>query len=207
MELPDNTEMTTLQDNLYTPESIAWKLYQDNIDEPLSAQILGLGPPGEDDEITYKFELLLSVFMEMLLHMMRMDNIKECEESNDNLDLDLEPNFEDFDVELYYPVIRSKFKKISYLASVETFNKNDDPDYLIHVVKDRYNRVILKNNPEDTHYFEEIDSDDQYDFIPCMGYEPKTKLKDVYAILNIYNKMYKIRFDIIEKIGADIIRF
>ena len=128
-------------------------------------------------------------------------------EQNDKTDeLILEPDFEDFNMDLYYPIIRSKFKKISYLASVQTFNKSDDPDYLIHVVKDRYSRVILKNNPEDSHYFESIGSDEQYDFIPCEAFEPKTKLKDIYTIMNIGNNMYKIQFDTIEKIPNEIIK-
>ncbi len=207
MEVPDKIEEILPEDS-YTPATIAWKLYQDDKDEPLSAQLLGLGPSGEVDEIAFKFELLLSVFLEMILHMMKIDTLKEYENNIENTEeLNLEPDFEDFDIDLYYPIIKSKFKKICYLVNVEIYNKNDDPEYLIHVVKDRYSRVILKNNPDDTHYFESIGSNEQYDFIPCEGYEPKKKLRDVYAIMNIGNKIHKIRFDTIDKIGPQIIKF
>lgn len=194
-------------DDFYTAELIAWKLYQDDDYTPLTSQVLGFGPSGETDEKTYIFEMLLSIFLEMLIHMMKMDHLKSMEECLDDLEQDFEPDFENFDMELYYPIIRNKFKKISYLVSVEIYDTNEDKDYLFEVVKDRYSRVILRQNPSDTHYFEEIGSDDNYDFIPSIGYTPKTNLKDVFAILTIGQKMHKIKFDAVQKIGAEIIKF
>lgn len=218
-------EIAEDNDYFYTPETIAWKLYQDDDDTPLSSKILGFGPScdidgvdGVDgvngantvDHVACVFEMLLSIFCEMLIHMMKIDVLKMNEENLldlANLTNSIDLDFEDFDMELYYPVIRNKFKKISYLVSVETFDSNDDKDYLLEVVKDRHSRVILRHNLTDTYYFDEIDSDNYYDFIPCLGYKSKKKIKDVYSILSINDKMYRIRFDPIEKIGSEIIRF
>lgn len=187
MELPDD-------DTFYTPESIAWKLYQDDNDTPLSSQILGFGPPGEINELEYNFELLLSVFFEMLIHMLKIDLLTDDTiDSNDSNEL--QPNFENFDMELYYPIIRSKFKKISYLVTVETFSRDDDKDYLLEVVKDRYSRVILRHNPDDEHYFNKINSVEYYDFIPCAGFASKKYLRDIFAICTINSNMYRVRFD------------
>lgn len=202
MELPDQSDiepcdLNEYYNDLHTPRSIAIKLYTDENETPFTANILGLGPPGENDELFHRFELLLSIFLEMMIHMMVYDP-DDPKKEIDLYDMSNQPNFADFDMELYYPIIRNKFKKISHLLSIETYERNDDIDYLLEVVKDRYNRVILLNNPEDTHYFLSINSCEQYDFIPSQGSEPCKKLKNIYSIMNIGPKLYKISFDTLQ---------
>ena len=179
-------------DDCYTPKSIAWKLYQDDDDKPLSSQVLGFGPNDGSTPNEYTFELLLSIFLEMLFHMIRMDALEE----NPDVDVDqIDIDFKYFDMDLYYPIIRNKFKKISFLCSVSTYDKNDDKDYLLQVVKNRYSRIILRKNNEDSHYFDEINSLDDYDFIPCAGYILQNQIKNIFSIMTINDKMYKIKFD------------
>ena len=189
-DCPDNHEN---DDTYYTPETIAWKLYQDDDDTPLTSKLLGFGVDDGTCENEYTFELLLSVFLEMLIHMMKIDSLKDIDENTN--DISLEINFENFDMSLYFPIIRNKFKKIFYLCSVETYDRNDDKDYLLEIVKKRYSRIILRKNKEDSHYFESIGSLDEYDFIPCDGYKQQRQLKNIFSIMSIGPHMYKIRFD------------
>ena len=202
MEIPDfeSNEMTNTPDDFYTPKTIAWELYQNNDDTPLSSQILGFGPNDGSTPNEYTFELLLSIFLEMLFHMIRMDllenNANDTDDANDAND-DPEIDLKYFDMELYYSTIRNKFKKISYLCTIETYDKNDDKDYLLEIVKNRYSRIILRSNPEDEHYFDEIDSVDDYDFIPCVGYKQQKNIKNIFSVMSIGSKMYKIKFDTI----------
>ena len=204
-----NNEENNEFDAWYTPESIAWKLYNDTFDEALSSNVLAFGPPGETDHTAYVFEMLLSVFLEMLFHMMALDSAKELEERIENgedVDVDnsdLEPNFDYFDMDLYLPIIEKKFVRISHLARVFTLERIED-EFVGEIMRGRYCRIILRNNCEDTHYFDSIGSTDNYDFIPSEGFEPKKNLKDIYAILKLNDKIYKIYFDHIQKIGADI---
>lgn len=197
----DCTEQNENEDTYYTPETIAWKLYQDDDDKPLTAKLLGFGVDDGTCENEYTFELLLSVFLEMLIHMMKIDSLKNSNDLNDPNDkentdeVSLEFDFEKFDMNLFFPIIRNKFKKIFYLCSVETYDRNDDKDYLLEIVKKRYSRIILRKNKEDSHYFESIGSLDEYDFIPCDGYKQQRQLKNIFSIMSIGPHMYKIRFD------------
>lgn len=198
-----------LNNDFYSTKTMAWELYYNNDNKPLSSQLLGFGPIDDGDELTYRFELLLDIFVQMLLIMLEEELIKEKEENSEDLESDnitAEINFNYFDMDLFYPEIRNKFKKISYLLTIETYDRNDDKEYLFLVAKDRYNRIILKNNPEDNHYFKDLDNNVYHEFIPSQGFEPKNKLKDIYAIMNINSKMYKIKFDTIEKIPQNLIK-
>ena len=208
-----NYEENEETDQWYTPESIAWKLYNDTFDGALSAGVLGFGPTGETDQIAYTFEMLLSVFLEMLFHMMMLDSAKDLEEriekgeDIDNSELEnnlLEPNFDYFDMDLFLPTIEKKFVKISHLVRVSTFERVND-DFIGDLIHGRYCRIILRHNQEDTHYFNSIDSLDKYDFIPSEGFEPKKKLRDIYAVLKLNDKIYQIYFDRITNVSADII--
>jgi hypothetical protein len=186
-------EFSNTDTDYYTPESIAWKIYQDDDDKPLSSQILGFGPEGESDYLLYKYEMLLSIFLEMLIHIMKMDILEVNSDINE--DDDIEPSFEEFDMDHYYPIIKNKFKKISYLVSVNTYDNFDDKEYLLEIIKNRYSRIILRNNPEDTHYFDQIHSIDYYDFIPSEGYKQQNKLKNIFSILILNKKVYTFYFD------------
>lgn len=200
------------EDDWYTPESIAWKLYNETFSEAMSASVLGFGPVGDNDHVSYIFEMLLSVFFEMLFQMMVIDNAKFMEEKaergEDVDDSDLEPDFEDFNFGLFMPIIETKFKRISYLVNVVDYERNGDEfdmEYVNNMMKERFCRVILRHNYEDTHYFDEIGSDSNYDFIPSEGFEKKNNLRDVFAVLKLNNKIYKIYFSRIDKIGSNII--
>jgi hypothetical protein len=120
----------------------------------------------------------------------------------------LEPDFEDFDFELFMPTIETKFKRISYLVNVVCYERNGDEfdmEYVNNMMKERFCRVILRHNYEDTYYFDEIGSDANYDFIPNEGFEKKNNLRDVFAVLKLNNKIYKIYFSRIDKIGSNVI--
>jgi len=157
------------------------------------SQILGFGANDGSNSLTYVFEMLLSVFLEMVIHMMKID-IMQCNEEN-NTELDLDPDFDDFDLNLYYPTIRNKLKAASVLVSIQTIDASEeDNDYLIEVSRDRYARIIIKNNPEDTHHFDNTGNTDNYGFIPSDGYKYKTELRDIYAVWVINKKLYTVRF-------------
>lgn len=211
MNINDEDRVPDEYDQWYDPKTLAWHLYNDTFSEAMSSQIFGFGPAGEDDIISWYFEIFLSIFLEMMFHMMLLDNAKLLEDNEEGYfdEEDLEPNFEDFDMGLFLPIIDKKFKRISLLARVIEYERNPDDEFekemLDDMIKGRYCRIILRHNSEDTHYFESIESSELYDFIPSEGFEPKTKLKDVYAILRLNNKVYKIYFDNLEKIGANIV--
>lgn len=199
-------------DNWYTPKTIAWKLYNDTSDDAMSSNILGFGPEGDADHLTYMFELLLAIFFEMLYQMMAIDNAKIIEERLEsgydlNIDEELIPDFEDFDMSLYLPIIENKFKRISHLVRIATYERYDEneKDYLIEVMKGRYCRVVLRYNDEDNYYFENSENSDDFDFIPNEGYQKKNKLRDIYAILKLNDKIYEIYFDEMKKIGTNIV--
>jgi hypothetical protein len=193
--------------NYYTPQTIAWKLYTDTLDQALSSVILGFSDKTETDPQSYMFELLLSIFCELLLIIMFMDNVELKEELNiDNFENQLNINFDDFYMELYLPIIETKFKVLSHIINIETYDRNDEneKDYLKLISKGRYCRLILKQNYEDQNYFKNNENSEDYSFITNENYQKKNKLNDIFAILLLNDKMYKIYFDNITKIGENI---
>lgn len=205
-----NDYETSEFNQLYNPKTLAWHLYNDSITETMSSQIFGFGPTGEDDIVSWYFEIFLSVFLELMFNIMITDSAKIIEENESECfdDTDLEPDYEDFDMGLYLPIIEQKFKKISLLVRAREFERYPTDEYekedLDNMIKRRYCRIILRHNYEDTHYFDSINSDDFYDFIPNEGFEPKTKLRDVYAILRLNNTVYQIYFDNVERLSTHI---
>lgn len=209
-----------INNDFYDASTIAWKLFQDETNTPLSACILPFGPDGETDLVTYNFEVLLSIFMELLMHIMMIEIAKDVEneieeeiKTNEyNIDpdnIDLEPYYDDFNMKNYLETIIIKFKRIGHIVNVQSFDIIDDEyekQFLELIIKDRYCRIILKNNPTDMHYFKSIGSNEQFDFIPSSNYKKNNKLRDVYAILMLNDKLYKIYFDKICVSNSNIVK-
>ena len=183
-------------DTIYTPENIAWKLLMDDDDEKLSSAIQTFCPSFEDtesDSVSYFFEVLLTIFMEMIFDLAILLNMKENETNGEDFMFD--PDMDNFNMEDFIPTLKKKFNKISIITHVSEYEKNDP--VLESVIGNRYCRIILKHLPKDRPLFKKynVSEDMNYHMVLGSNFTSKKKLKEVYAVIIIKDIAYKIYFD------------
>jgi hypothetical protein len=190
-------ENDMLANEYYTPQTIAWKLLMDDTDEALSGALLGFGDGEDDDPESFMFEILITIFIEMVF-----DIAVVAQASNDgstSQDFEFNPDMEKFDLDLFIDTIKKKFNRISYICSVTTYDKKSMSSYELNelqkTVNNRYCRIILKHNPDDKKTFRKKQIDENYHMILNENYRIKKHLKDIYAIVIINEKVYQIYFD------------
>jgi hypothetical protein len=185
-------------DDMYTPQSIALKLINDDNIKKLSTcmQLYSDVTAVDNFEICcMTFETLLSIFLEMLIIMMKNEIVLFNEENNSNIDVI--PDFENFNMDMYAENIENKIKNINYIISIETYDKNDK-DFIKMLTSNRYSRVLLRHSNLDKQYF--VDNyEEYYDFVLNSGFVKSNKLSNIFSILIIGDNLYKIFFSEIEK--------
>ena len=187
-----------IEDNKdYTPESLAWKLLLDDVDTAMAAQLLGINPDDshDTDNITYLFEILITIFMEMIFDIALLGDmaINQTEHK-------FNPNITEFDLNIYLPTLTTKFKHISILLCTEIYDvDNDNKVYMQEILDNRYCRIILRHNKDDIQYFikKELSNDLNYHLIlnTYTSNNYYANLKDIYAIILLNNKLHKISFE------------
>jgi hypothetical protein len=187
--------------NDYTPESLAWKLLLDDVDTALATQLLGINPDDihDTDQTTYLFEILITIFMEMIFDIALLGDMTEYE-NNNNTDYKFNPDLTKVDLNVFLPTLIKKFEHISILLSTEINDiDTDDKVYMQEILDNRYCRVILRHNKDDTDYFIKngLPNDLNYHMILNSNTSNNQfkKIKDVYAVILLNNKLHKIAFD------------
>lgn len=185
-------------DEYMSPKSIAIKLLMENVDDDLSGVIMGFNQDNEDDNDpdTFLFEILLTIFMEMIFAIGILMN---------GTDKEFVPDLKTFDLNNFLPILKKKFARVSILLKIQTYNKKSDESNVINkIYNGRYCRIILKHNPSEAHLFRlyMVPEDMNYHFLGNKDYVKQTNLKNIYAIITIYDKIYQISFDTIEKINS-----
>ena len=189
-----------MSENFYhTTKTIAYQLLFDDESKALSSQIQSFLPMGYSDELgdplTYTYELLLSIFLELLYFMLYIQKINVEDpvdlDDLDNIDFDLT----NFNMDLYLPTIEKKFKIIGYLVGVIAFDRDENDEYIKEMTHKRFCRIILRDNIENKHHFDTNQTNEHYGFIYNDSYVKQTTMRDVYGICLLNDKIYKIYFD------------
>lgn len=204
-QLAEKLSETTNDENWYSPQTLAWKLIMDDFteDDNLANMIMSYNPDhtSENDPASFLFEILLTIFMEMLFDFAIIMSAKECE--TNGREFEFKPNMKKFNIDDYTELIQNKFLKVSILLTIEKHDiESFEKDYLEKIINKRYCKVIVKPNRTESHLFKlyKVDSDANYHMILNSSYEKTDVLKDIYAICKINNTLYQISFNIIEKI-------
>ncbi|ATZ80547.1 hypothetical protein BMW23_0499 [Bodo saltans virus] len=174
--------------NIIKPKDLAWKLlcedYHDNSCELMTGCI--------DSNIDYfksLFDILILTFCELIFMMIKVNYYE-----NNNDDDEFMPEYEKFDLSDFTESLSDLFLKIKYYVYIESFDYdmfsgNNDIEFK-NITHNRYCNIKL--------YDYEIDGIDTfYEIKLNEGYLHKkfTKLNDIYAILMINQKIYKIKFN------------
>jgi hypothetical protein len=178
-------------DTYHSPEKIAWGLLVNNIDD--SIQGIDTFPYEKDfgDQHAFIFEILITIFMELLFGMAKLDCLEKTEKYI--------PNYKTLPIDALLSVISDKMLILKYIVHVDEYDKSefiDDKKKFKELSDKRYCRVLLRYYDNDDFFRKEI-SDDLYYHMKLNGLVSEKKYKklsDVYSIIMLNEKIYVISF-------------
>jgi hypothetical protein len=206
-----------------TPDDLAWKLLMDtDVDEDADVQKytgimqnfvinesdLSNNKNTRYDQIADNFQILITMYMEMVIGYMNIAHMASHMNENYELDgtIDLEetfkPDYSKFTIDDMLVLFREKFKKIRFFLSVQEITGteiSDTTDY--GKASEYYCKIILKDTHQGKLYFAKnidnpaVDHSKRYTFL--MRYDKnksQKKLEDFYAVCCLPNIKVKIYF-------------
>ncbi len=173
----------TLEDE-YDPKSIAWKLLTDGNIGEFSCDILSRNYD-DDDISTFKFEILLTIYIELIVNFYKMCHIMETgEEENFKL------NFEEMNLETFsnFTPIMSK---IHILPIVDISEEIPDGYYC---------KIYFRDIKKDKTFFikNRKSNDVLYHFVISNKFKNTENLEDIFAFFEYNGTYYKISFEILK---------
>lgn len=207
-------------DNIVTPESLAWKLLMDNDIEDFKGVIMsfidGCNEDNNYENQSGQFEILITMYMEMIFGLLKINHVNKQLNEKGELDplIDLEktfkPDLSNLSLDDMTQVFRDKFKKIRIYLSTSLVLDSEPDD-----VKDfgswskYYCRILLKDVDTNLSYFlanrQRLDPDKRYTFV--IRNDPdkqQTKIDDFYAVCALPNMKVKISFSPINVNNDDV---
>jgi hypothetical protein len=186
---------------IYTPESIAWELLFGNIDEEKKGNLLNytndINYNNIDDPVTFTYEILITIFMELLFNIAKMDYWSE---SDNNIQNHFIPDYKKFNMSSYISIINDKLKIIGYCMFIKEDDMSDfiyDKESLKTIIDNRYCRIVLRYHDNDDHFESNNISDDIYYHMKLNGLNENKylKLNDVYSVIFLNEKIYRLSFE------------
>tara|TARA_Y100000780_G_C13680333_1_gene415814 strand:+ start:55 stop:600 length:546 start_codon:yes stop_codon:yes gene_type:complete len=173
-------------EDIISVNDVAYKLLMDqSIDKALIQLMVVDDLDNQYDKLAVEFEVLISIFMEMVIYILKVkyvnENNKELNESNlENYNLEFDIDDLDF--------FKTKFSKIGYQLCI-----HDVGDYY-DTLYDYYCKTLFKKDNE--YYFMTKKIDNEYTFLLRNDkYKNFTKLNDFYTKCFVDNKYIQVYFD------------
>lgn len=194
-------------DDIITPEVLARKLLFDDDISGYSGTLLPFIINDEKtDDNDYnrcagQFEILITVYMEMVYGLLMINHINEHINEDgvldDTIDLDatFNPDLTEYDISDLTEIFSEKFSKVKIFLSVTEMNNSI-------YYNEYYCRILLKETNEGKTYFNEnkdrLDPNKHYTFLLRNDINKnQTRLNDFYAICSFNNKKVKISFSVL----------
>lgn len=185
-----------MDENYYSPEEIALLLAFDQFDKAKNGMETFVPEKDTGNQHSYLFEILITIFMKLLFVIAKADNDNDEEKKNK----EFVPNYADFKMDALMSIVSDKMLWLNYLVRIETHDKNDfvddktEFDNLCN--KNRYCLVLLKNYNDHPIFKTKQAENRYYHMVLNQNIYKKQfkKLDDVYAILELNGKFYKISF-------------
>lgn len=201
-------------EDIVTPESLAWRLLIDDDVNDYAGVLLPFVTGDNNttnDSIRYdnladQFQILITIYMEMLFGMLKINHINSYIDTNGDLDesVDLEatfnPDISKFTIDDLIGTFRDRFAKIRVFLSVRGIydsNENNPKEYGSD--SDYYCRIILKNSPEGKTYFRTnshwLDPEKLYTFVIRNDDKKRQKkIDDFFAVCTLPNLKVRVAF-------------
>ena len=192
-----------LQKNIsdtYTPETLAWHLLVNddlnNLDvgQLLASIDLESEPnPQKYNKEAYEFEILLTIYLEMVFGWFKLLHLMENEESG--IDTEFNPKLNLVTLHDLENPFMEKFEIIGYKLHI---NEITNMDYYEVLRNKSYCRVALRDLKSDEGFFKinakNIEPEKRYHFIMNSNYSGEKNIKNIYMVLMLNDKGYKISF-------------
>jgi hypothetical protein len=182
-----------MDEHYYTPEEFANKLLTDNtkgkeLSNHLQTFIDGYDCDNDNDQNTFLFEILITIFLELYYGLVEKNN-----EHNDDIIIDA-TTMDSIETE-----IKEKFNSINYMVSIHKYEIDEyNTEFLKPITNKRYCKIICRHNKDDLDYFnkyiDNIDENKIYHMMLNNNYIKQNNLKDIYSIWIYSNMYYKIFF-------------
>jgi len=179
------------KDDTFTPEELAWRLLLD--DNVNNVQLLAFS---DENSVEILFEILLTVYVEMIFNHYKMQYLEfNAEEDNfddkfDNFKLDLSQ----INLEMLTDNFDEKIKKLKFILNINEISF----DRFEECKMNRYCTILFKDLLRDKAFFimnaKYLDPEKRYHFIKNSKYENKTILRDIFCSFELNGKYYKINF-------------
>jgi hypothetical protein len=191
------------KDDTFTPEELAWRLLLDeNVN---NVQLLAFS---DENSVEILFEILLTVYVEMIFNHYKMQYLEfHAEEDefddefDDKFDDEFDDKFDNFKLDLSQINLAmltdnfdEKIKKLKFILNI-----NEIPFEKYEECKiNRYCTVLFKDLLRDKAFFimnsEYLDPEKRYHFVKNSKYEIKTILRDIFCSFELNGKYYKVNF-------------
>jgi hypothetical protein len=189
----DNVIDNVNNNDVYTPEELAWQLI---MDENISPRTLMAFSDENSKEIT--FEILVTIYLEMIFDYYKMKYLESTTDKDDDI-INHYDNFKldltNVNVDMLTNIFFEKFKKLKIILNVRDMSQIEYEN----TKKIRYCTVLLKDSPHDSTYFmmneKYLDKNKGYHFVLNSLYERKENLRDIFCTININGKYFKINFN------------
>lgn len=190
-------------DDFYTPESLAWDLLVGDIDNTKVGKLLDYSYENinnnisSHEKITFRFEILLTIFMEILFDLAKLEYYSQ-NDGNDGNNNKFIPEYEKFNIDAYINLIEDKFKIFGFCVFInkEKMEKfSSDKDGFKFLMENRYCRVLLKNYNEDNSEFENLPDDTYYHMkINGLNKNNYDNLKQIYSVFFLNEYVFCVNF-------------
>ncbi len=197
-------EVNNNLNDLYTPESLAWRLLVDDelkdITMPTLLASIDLSEepqPHIFNKYAYEFEILLTIYLEMVFGWYKLLHLMDCEEKGIEKEFQVDFNKVSFS-DLEEP-FKTKFKTLGYILNIDkVVDKVVDKDYYDYLRQESYCRVALRDLSSDFGFFQinknNIDVEKRYHFIINSNFKGKNNLREIFMLLVINDIGFKINF-------------
>jgi hypothetical protein len=198
----DDIISNNISNDTFTPETLAWRLLVDddlkndtNIKQIMASIDLNEeSNPDIFNKEAYLFEILLTIYLEMLFGWYKLLYLIENELNENPTEFKLDLSKLTLK-ELEEPFIE-KMKLLGYILHIYEIKNKDYYDY---IKNESYCRVALRDLPSDFGFFEinknRINPEKRYHFILNSKFKGKTVLRDIFMLIVINDVVYKISFN------------
>jgi hypothetical protein len=187
--------------NDFTPETLAWMLLVDenvekkiDVGQLIAAIDLDNEPnPTVYNSEAYEFEILITIYMEMVFGWFKLLHLMEDEQKN--LETEFKPNLSLVTLNDIIEPFTEKLTLIGYNLHVTEIT---NMDYYKLLQNKSYGRIALRDLKSDETFFrlnsKNIDPEKRYHFVMNGNYKGERLLRNIYMIFMLNDKGYKINF-------------
>jgi len=190
----------SIENTQFTPETLAWTLITDDECSQINqGQIIFFDDNKNlslDEQVEEKFQILLTIYFEMLFGWYKLLHLMSLETNQDNLNEEFKPDLNNITLEDLSIEFIDKIKILGFILYVKELS---DDEHFNQEYTNCYCRVLLRDSSLDENYFYlkryQLDPEKRYTFIRNGKFKLNENIKKYSAVIKLPKKSFKIYFD------------